>query len=192
MQRYLGSEFYYDCSYIYINSMPEEECVLFNKAKVTAQQIALRIDQVIRGLTDVRTHFSPSSSVGSLMYPTLQAMGGGFDVMSPTGTPHTPSETQFILALRNKLASAGRTPEDLAADFLGDIVATAPLFSRTIVRVLDYMFKDLEHARAVFNAYGSFEADAALLAYIGKAISAVDDVGIHVGYVLDSVSKEVS
>lgn len=101
--------------------------------------------------------------------------------MSPTGEPINTGDAAFLAALKAKGAAVGRSTEDLAADLLGVIVATAPLFSRTMVRVVDKMLQDSETATKLFLAPPSMSADGAVVGYVGQLVDASDDVGIRFG-----------
>ncbi|KAI0338309.1 heme peroxidase [Trametopsis cervina] len=137
----------------------EEDCVLHNKARDIAGVAMPRINAAIRGLSS--------------------SMAGGYDVNSPDG------ESQPGPVFGNKLLrqsdASGRSPEALAVDFIGDVLATAPLFSRTIVRTLHHMLRDQSRAYDLFHSSPSLASDAAILAYVGEVIDVVDDVGVRFG-----------
>ncbi len=108
-------------------------------------------------------------------------MAGGFDVLSPTGEPPNVGNEGFLAALKAKGEALGRTPDALAADFLAIIVATAPLFSRTMVRVVDRMLENPGQATELFLSPPSLSSDGADIEYVGVAVDAVDDIGIRFG-----------
>lgn len=45
-------------SYIYVNAFPEQECVLFNKAKGISKQVLTKISNRLENLSDVRVRAS--------------------------------------------------------------------------------------------------------------------------------------
>lgn len=110
-------------------------------------------------------------------------MSGNFSPTSPVGTFNT--EPSFILALRNKSQSIGRSPEDIAADFLGDVVATAPLFARAVVRALDYVLSTADDETvAMWQDTASQEMVVILNDLLRDAVYATDDIGVRIGYVV--------
>lgn len=110
-------------------------------------------------------------------------MTGGYNFMSPTGDNSARVDTPFVLGLRAKSEAFGQSPEELAVDFLGDVVATAPLFSRAMVRALDRILNDKIRVRQLSSPLGSSESDAQLATYLREVVHAVDDIGISVGCV---------
>jgi hypothetical protein len=108
-------------------------------------------------------------------------MTGGYDIMSPIGDHSTNGDTEISSILHTTSNATGRSPESLSVDVLGTIIATAPLFSRTMVRVMDYMLQDEAKTKKLFTARPSIGSDGAILQYVGEAIECVDDIGLRVG-----------
>lgn len=45
-------------SYVYVNAIPEQECILLKKSRDVATSISAMVGQAIRGLSDVRIFMS--------------------------------------------------------------------------------------------------------------------------------------
>ena len=107
-------------------------------------------------------------------------MSGGFDIASPiyTSNPDTP----FLVALRLKIHAMSRSPEDAAADYLAVGVATTTLFSRVLLRVLDYILTQPGLLQEL-SSLGPAELEARLIKSIREYVSLADDIGARIGYV---------
>ena len=97
-------------------------------------------------------------------------------------------DTNFVVNVRAKSQASGRSLDDLAADFLGVVIASAPLLSRALTRAVNQILDDSSRLEELLASAATPECDILLETYFREVLCSVDDIGIRVGYVFSAKS----
>ena len=86
----------------------------------------------------------------------------------------------YVASLLQLRASRDYSTGHCEAAMIGDVVATVPLFSRSVVRILDSILNEPDDKFAKLRG-GSVEALEALEKYVREALPLTDDTMVHHG-----------